>query len=384
MSSASAVSARLPRPLRVVQILPALNSGGVERGTLDLARCLAAGGHVSVVISSGGQLVPRLEAEGSGHITLPVHKKSLLSLRHVWRLRRTLHQLQPDIVHVRSRLPAWLTWLALRGLPATQRPALVSTFHGLYSVNRYSAIMGCGDRVIAISDTVQRYITSHYPQIDPGKIRLVQRGVDTTTFRPHIPPAAWQAALFERYPQLQDQRLILMPGRLSRWKGQLEFVQMLAALRAAGCFCHGVIIGAGTSATFASELEMQIRTLGLEDDITLLGHRDDIQHFYAMASLVCNLSRHPEPFGRTVIEALACGTPVLARAEGGPQEVLERCYPQGLTSSPHPAQWAKLAEQLLDSHGRVLGGHPQLDPEFTLTTQLQRTLAVYGELVGTG
>lgn len=367
------------RPLRVVQILPALNSGGVERGTLDLGRSLIAGGHSSFVISNGGRLVAQLEAEGSTHIGLPVHRKSLLSLRQVRPLRQQLLALQADIVHVRSRLPAWLTWLAWRGMPVAQRPHLVSTFHGLYSINRYSEIMGCGERVIAISSTVRDYILNNYPRIGADQIRLIHRGVDTASFYPHQPPAEWLQRLYSAYPQLQGKRLILMPGRLSRWKGQTEFLQMMAALKAAGCDCHGVIVGGAETATdpFINELQQSIDRLGIGDYLTMVGHRDDILHFYAISALVCNLSQKPEPFGRTVIEALACGTPVLARAEGGPREVLSECYPAGLSASNDPLQWAQLAAQLLDNPGQ-----PQLQPAFTLDQQLQQTLAVYQELAG--
>ena len=136
------------RRLTVVQLLPALHSGGVERSTLEIAAALVAAGHRSVVVSAGGRLVEPLLAGGSEHIALPVGRKSLLAAPGtVRRLRSELGRLRPDIVHARSRLPAWMAWFALKGLPAP-RPRFITTVHGLNSPGRYSGIMTRGERVI--------------------------------------------------------------------------------------------------------------------------------------------------------------------------------------------------------------------------------------------
>ena len=153
------------KKLTVVQILPALQSGGVERGTLEVAGALVHAGHRSIVVSAGGSLVRELVASGSEHISLPVGRKSLLTLLHV------------DILHARSRLPAWIAWLAWRGMPPQERPHFVTTVHGLYSVNRYSAIMTRGERVIAVSDTARQYILDNYSEVNPGSVVTIFRGV---------------------------------------------------------------------------------------------------------------------------------------------------------------------------------------------------------------
>ena len=149
--------------LSVLQVLPTLESGGVERGTLEIGRALVRAGHRSTVISNGGRLQAQLEAEGSRHITLPVHRKSPLSLGLIWRLRSILSSQGFDVVHPRSRMPAWLIYLAWRSLAREGRAHLVTTVHGLYTVNAYSAVMTKGERVIAISETVRDYINEHYP-----------------------------------------------------------------------------------------------------------------------------------------------------------------------------------------------------------------------------
>jgi len=168
--------------LTVLQTLPALNSGGVERGTLEIARALVAAGHRSIVVSNGGRLVDQLVREGSEHITLPVHKKSLFSLFQVRPFRRLLTDINPDIVHARSRVPAWIAWLALRKMDLATRPRFITTVHGLYSVSPYSAIMTKGERVIVVSETVRNYVLKNYPSCPPERIQLIYRGVDEAEF----------------------------------------------------------------------------------------------------------------------------------------------------------------------------------------------------------
>ncbi|HUH36362.1 MAG TPA: glycosyltransferase family 4 protein [Spongiibacteraceae bacterium] len=366
-----------PRPLKVLQILPELNAGGVERGTIDLARELVARGHRSWVVSAGGRMVESLEAQGSTHITLPVHRKSLVSLRYVRPLRRVFEALQPDIVHMRSRLPAWLTWLAWRKLDPRTRPHLVTTFHGMYSVNRYSAIMGCGETVIAISAAVRAYILDNYPRIDPARITLIHRGVDVAEFpRGYQPDAEWRAAFAAACPQTRGKRLLLMPGRLSRWKGQEDFIALMAALKARGLTdIHGLIVGGAETNKrhYEDELRAQVAQQGLADDVSFLGHRRDMRELYAASALVCNLSNRPEPFGRTVTEALSIGTPVVAYDQGGPAEVLRDCYPQGLAT---PATLADVTAQVLATASPI-----DLKAEYTLATQVEKTLQVYQGLV---
>ena len=205
--------------LTVMQVLPALHSGGVERGTLEVAGALVQAGHRSVVVSAGGRLVESLLAGGSEHIYLPVGRKSLRALLEVRRLRRMLREEQVDIVHARSRLPAWIVWLAWRGLPAAQRPRFVTTVHGLYSVNRYSAVMTRGERIIAVSDTARRYILDNYPDVDPQRVVTIHRGVDRAEFpRDYHPDTAWLDTWYAEYPLLRKRKVLTLPGRLTRLK----------------------------------------------------------------------------------------------------------------------------------------------------------------------
>ncbi|MBV0933262.1 glycosyltransferase family 4 protein [Marinobacterium weihaiense] len=364
----------LARPLKVVQLLPALESGGVERGTVEFARELVRLGHESIVISNGGRQVERLQRDGSRHIQLPIHRKSLRSLTQVRPLRRLLTELDADILHVRSRAPAWITWLAWRKMDPTTRPRLVSTFHGMYSVNAYSAIMAKAEQVIAISDCVEQYIRDNY-QVPADRITRIYRGLDPDIFS-HNPDTA---ALHAEFPQFAGKKLLLMPGRLSRWKGQLDFIEVMHRLLQKRDDCHGIILGGAEAnkASYREELEQRCRTLGLEQAITFTGHRSDIQAFYNLCDLTCHLSSKAEPFGRTVPEALATGCPVVAYDRGGASESLHAAFPAGLVPADDVDAFVARIDQLLSQPP----GNIQLPDAFYLKAQAEATLDVYYRLL---
>lgn len=359
--------------MRILQVLPALNSGGVERGTVDFAREIVKMGHESIVLSSGGRMVKDLEASGTRHITLPVHRKALASLKMVGPVRRLLEELKPDIVHVRSRLPAWIVWLAWKGMPKATRPRLISTFHGLYSVNFYSAIMAKSERVIAISQTVHDYICANY-RVNPAKLTLIHRGVDDSEFAPGEADAQWLDAFLQEYPAAKGKKIILMPGRLSRWKGQSEFLDVMSKIVAQRQDCHGIVVGGADpdKAHYVEELKQKARALKLESHVTFVGHRSDIPQFYRLADIVCHLSTKPEPFGRTLTEALACGDKVVAYDRGGATESLSACFPEGLVPPDDVDGFARKVLSLLGQARSIT-----LKPEFLLANQVDATLNVY-------
>jgi len=364
--------------LTVLQVLPALQSGGVERGTLDVARALVTAGHRSLVMSAAGRLVPRLEAEGSKHLARDIGRKSLFSLRHIWPVRQLLGSGQIDIVHVRSRLPAWIVWLAWMSLPAARRPRLVTTVHGPYTVNCYSAVMTRGERVIAISETIRDYIRAHY-QVPEGRIRLIYRGIDSTEFPyGHQPSAEWLKTWRRDHPHLFGKRLLALPARLTRWKGQEDFLALVARLVDAGEPIHGLIIG-DTQASkhdFEAELRQHLRESRLEQHITLTGHRSDLRDVMAVCDIVFSLAREPEAFGRVPVEALSLGKPVIGYDHGGVGESLRAIYPTGLVP---PGDIDALVARSLD----FLRAAPPVPPDqpFTLQRMTDATLQVYHELV---
>ncbi|MDX1757531.1 MAG: glycosyltransferase family 4 protein [Marinobacter sp.] len=360
--------------MRVLQVLPALESGGVERGTVEFAAELVKRDHESFVLSAGGPMTALLDRQGSHHISLPVHRKSPASFRLIGPVRQLLRDLQPDVVHVRSRMPAWITRLAWNGLPPQERPALVSTFHGMYSVNPYSAIMAKAEHVIAVSNCVRDYVLQHY-RVPPERLSVIQRGVDTASFRNHAPSAEWSAALYRDYPELAGKRLVLMPGRISRWKGQLLFLDAMAEMTRRHRDLHGVIVGGVEPGKhrFLRELEVHRSELGLDDKVTFLGQRSDMADLYSQATLVCHMSTKPEPFGRTVTEALAAGTPVVAFDRGGAAETLRACFPEGLVTPDHIGEFTDKAMALAQRPHH----HIELPERFRLEAQTEATLAVY-------
>lgn len=366
--------------LTVVQMLPALESGGVEKGTLEVGHYLVRHGHRSVVISAGGRLVEQLTREGSEHVAWPVGAKRFGTLRYVRKVREFLARERPDILHLRSRLPGWIGYLAWKGLPAASRPHLVTTVHGPYTPGRYSAVMVRGERVIAISDMIRAYILRNYPWVDPSIIRVIPRGVDPRAY-PHgyRPPEDWLAKWRAQYPQLVGKYVITLPGRLTRWKGQEDFIRILAGLRHRGLSVHGVLVGDAhpRKRHYAAELRALVDAAGLTNDITFTGHRADLKEIMAVSDVVLSLSTDPEAFGRVSLEALTLGVPVAAYDHGGVAEQLAAVFPQGRV----PVGDTVRAEELLAGWYVERPTVPTQNP-FTLERMLCSTLETYLELAG--
>ena len=361
--------------LSVAQLLPALDGGGVERGTLEVARELARRGHRSVVVSAGGRLVPELLGEGSEHLAWPLGVKSPLTLRWVRPLRRWLAEQRIDILHARSRLPAWVGWLAWRSMDPATRPRFVTTVHGLYSPSRYSAIMTRGERVIAVSETVRAYLQRHYPGLPAERIQVIQRGVDPAAFPyGYRPSPDWLADWRRHYPQLRDAPVLTLPGRLSRLKGHEDFIELITRLRARGLPAYGLIVGGAEPRRqrYAAGLREKARARGLSDVVLFTGYRADMREIYAISTLVLSLSAQPESFGRTVLEALSLGTPVVGYQHGGVGEILARLYPAGLTPVGDLEALTRRVTALLAAAPPVPS-----EPVFPLRRMLDETLALY-------
>jgi glycosyltransferase involved in cell wall biosynthesis len=365
--------------LKVIQILPELNAGGVERGTLEVGKYLTEQGHESIVISNGGRLVEQLEAEGSRHITLPVHKKRLSSLKQVKVLRRLFKQEQPDILHLRSRLPAWLAYLAWRKMDPLTRPRLVTTVHGFYSVNAYSRIMTKGERVICVSNSVKDYVLKNYPNVSEDRLSVIHRGVDPNEFPyGYQPPADWLAKWQADYPQLEGKYIVTLPGRITRWKGQLDFIQVIAGLKEKDIPIHGLIVGDPhpKKMDFFEELQVAIQTAELEADITLVGHRSDLREVMSVSDVVISLSTDPEAFGRVTLEALALGKPATGYAHGGVAEQLEAMLPEGKIPAGNSAAMSTRLAQWQASPV-----YPSKENTFTLERMLVSSTRVYESLI---
>lgn len=373
LMSSIAVPAKL---LTVVQLIPALHSGGAERSALEIGRALVQAGHRSVVISAGGRLVEQLQAEGSEHITLDIGRKSLSTLRRLGALRKVLREIRPDIVHARSRLPAWMGWWALKGL--VPRPHFVTTVHGLNSPGYYSAVLLRGERVIAVSQTMRDYVLSHYRWLEPGKVKVIPRGIDPWIFPyGHRPDDAWQKAFFAEFPALSGAPLLTLPGRGTRLKGHHDAIELLANLKRRGVEARLLLLGViepGREA-YVKELQQLIQLRGVTSQVVLTRPRDDIRDIYAISALILQLSNKPESFGRTVVEALSLCRPVLGYAHGGVGELLAELYPAGRVP---PGDHERLAERAAE----LLRVAPPISPlqSYRLSDMQQATLALYEEI----
>lgn len=367
------------KSLTVIQVLPALNGGGVERGTLEIGKYLVQQGHRSIVISAGGRMVEQLIKEGSEHIQADIGAKKLSTLRYVFWLRQLLLEIRPDIIHFRSRLPAWVGYLAWKSLPKASRPRLVTTFHGQHSVNRYSAIMTCGECIITVSEMMKDYILKSYPTVTAERIQVIHRGVDTRDYYPgYRPDERWLKQWFEQFPQTRDIALLTLPGRLTRRKGIEDFIEIMANLRQTGVAVHGLIVGEThpKQAHYQQELAALIAVHGLENTITFTGHRSDLQNILSISSVVLSLSKIPESFGRTATEALSMGIPVVGYAHGGIEEQLNALFPEGNVAVGDIAMASAKIKEFLSSRPDVIANHC-----FTLDNMCSKTLGVYQSLM---
>jgi len=297
--------------MRILQILPALQSGGVETGTIDIARSLKKLGHEVYVMSSGGELVKELVKAGIPHETLPVHRKSLTSLLVVKTVRNFILKERIEIVHARSRVPAWIAFLAARKTGAV----FVTTCHGYYSTHGMSRVMGWGREVIVISNVIGRHMIDDFGT-PPERIRLVYRGVDLA-----------------RYPFETKQRdrtpggkfIVANIGRLTPIKGHPHFIRAIHIAASKIPHLEAWIVGEPEKdrGKYRTELEDLVQRLGLRNEVKFLGRREDIPEILNAADVLALTTNVPEAFGRVVIEAGARGTPVVATQVGGVTEIVE-------------------------------------------------------------
>lgn len=369
--------------LSVVQMLPELESGGVERGTLEIGKYLADQNHRSFVISAGGRMVKQLEEEGSCHIKWKVGSKSPITLKYFIPLRRMLKKEKIDILHLRSRMPAWVGYVVWKSLPQKNRPVLITTFHGFYSVNSYSAIMTKGMGIIAISKSIKQHIKQAYG-VTKG-VELIFRGVDKDKFDPSA-VSEERIERFRRNWQIADDKpIIMLPGRLTRLKGQDVFIRALANLKHENF--QAVMVGdIEDNPNFASELSELITSLGLEKKVFMVGYCDDMPAALMLADIVVSASSNePEAFGRTTIEAMAMGKPVIATAHGGSLETVAPgktgwlVTPGDAGELAHALNEALLNPETMEAYG--LAGKEAVNSTFSMNSMCEKTIVYYRRLM---
>ena len=334
--------------MKVMHLLPSLSSGGVEQVVLELCQGLCARGVENVVVSAGGSMVEAVVAAGARHILRPIGKKSLFTLLQVGKLAKLLRAERPDVLHLHSRVPAWVGHLAVRRLPKTQRPVIVSSFHGFHSVNAYSGIMAKGNCVIAVSDCMRQHILDNYPETPEKSIVVIPNSVDMTLNYPgYTPPDSWRKQWLTDYPELAGKYTLCLPGRITRLKGAMHLPELLKQLHARGIPAHAVIGGdtkKGKEA-FKEEVKAALQAAGVEQHATWTGHRRDLRDVLCACDVTLSLTLQPESFGKTTLEALALGRPVAGYEHGGVGEQLSILLPEGKIPTGDIAAMAVLLEQ---------------------------------------
>ena len=305
----------------VLQVLPSLGSGGAERGTVELAGALVEAGWTSYVASGGGPLEREITRAGGKHLTLPLASKNpLVMRRNTVEMVRLIRQLGVDIVHARSRAPAWSACAAAH---ATGR-RFVTTFHNAYGARtalkrRYNSVMARGDRVIAISDFVADHAANVYG-VGRDRLRTIPRGVDLDIFDPNRVGAQRIINLACQWRLPDGMPVVMLPGRLTRWKGGLDFIAAVAKLGRRDICC--VLAGSEQRPGFRRELETAIRDNELAGVFRIVEECRDMPAAYMLADVVVSASREPEGFGRIIVEAQAMGRPVIATDHGGARETI--------------------------------------------------------------
>ncbi len=377
-----------PQPT-ILQVLPSLKSGGVERGTVEIATALHQAGWRALVASSGGPMAVQLHQAGATHIPLPLASKNPFTIwRNSRHLIRIIKEQKVDIIHARSRAPAWSAYLAAK---ATGIP-FVTTFHGVYNFktrlkHTYNSVMTKGDRVIAISAFTANHIQQFYP-IAPAKLTIIPRGADMAYFDP-------EAVSSERLIQaaaklgLPDHRpLILLPGRITRWKGH-EFLLEALRLLAKGSFTCLFMGDDKGHIDYRNELMARIRAYELQDEVIIKGNMSDMPAAYKLADVVVSASLEPEAFGRVAIEAQAMGKPLVATNIGGSCETVIDGK-TGWLIDPGNVEALAAALQValtLDAeakHTMAEYSREHIKNHFSLELMCTKTLAVYKELLAVG
>ena len=369
----------------MLQIIPSLVSGGAERGTVDLAAALVEAGWISHVASSGGALKQGVIRAGAQHLTLPLASKNPLVMRRNAKvLVRLIRQLGIDIIHARSRAPAWSAWAAAGATGCH----FVTTFHNAYGARtalkrRYNSVMARGERVIAISHFVADHAATVYG-IERERLRVIPRGVDLASFDPTRVGAQRIIDLARQWRLPDDAPVVMLPGRLTRWKGGLDFIAAIAALGRRDLCC--ILVGAAQSGRFRKELDAAIEGRGLGGLFRLVGECGDMPAAYMLADVVVSASRDPEGFGRVVVEAQAMGRPVVATDHGGARETIVPGVTGWLVPPRDPDALAaaigevlSLGAQERECLARRTIAH--VAAHFTRDAMCARTIEVYEELL---
>lgn len=369
-----------------MQIIPELGAGGAEQGCIDVAAEITASGAKSIVVSNGGNRLHELARIGAVHINLPVNSKNpLVMWNNIGRLRRLIRRHDVDIVHVRSRAPAWSAYKACKGTKAH----FMTTCHAPYNIGSeikryYNSIITRGERVIAISNMVADYLRRNY-RFDETKIRVVHNGIALEKFHPTAVTPERLITLARSWRIPDGANIVMLPARLTRWKGHHVLIEAISRLGRRDLFC--VLIGADQGRTeYRKELEETIQQKGLGGRVRIVDHCNDMPAAYMLATVVVSASTDPEGFGRVPVEAQAMGRPVIATDHGGARETIIHGQTGWLIPPGEPQALADAIQESLSlsaNQRAILAtramGH--IADHFTREQMTDKTMDVYAELL---
>ena len=374
------------RPPTVMQVLPKLVTGGVERGTVDIASAILNGGGHSIVVSAGGPMVKELKRLGINHYELPVDSKNpFIIWQNIKKLLKIAKHEQVDIIHARSRAPAWSAWWAAR----KSNVYFVTTFHGTYNHSnwfkiQYNAVMTKGDRIIAISNFIAGHIVKIYG-IPVDNIRIIPRGIDIDKYSATTVSQERRIKLASQWRLPDDKIIILLPGRLTRWKGHTVFIEAIKKVNKENIQC--LIVGSDLDREdYKHELERKIDTRGMQNLIHVVGHCDDMPAAYMITDIVVSASTDPEAFGRVMVEGQSMGRLVIASNHGGSQETILEGKTGWLFKPNDPESLAKTLELVLGltekERGKVANtARKHVLENYSKEMMCSKTLEVYNELI---
>jgi len=360
--------------LRIIQFLPELNEGGVERGVVELNREYAKKGIESFVISNGGKLESQIDLDGGKYIKFDVCSKNIFTVfSRAKKLRKIIKDINPDILHVRSRVPAWLVYIANKKLGIK----VVSTVHGFNSVGFYSSIMQKADTVICVSNSIKEYIQKNY-NTNESKITVIPRGIDLNVFNPQNIDHNFIENFKKEY-YLQNKFIVSSVGRITQLKDYETFIKAIQLVKKEKEDIIALIVGGvrRDKEDYLGSLKTLIQNLNLQENVIFTGSQSKIAEIYALSDVVVSSSKKPESFGRAVAEAIALNTPVVATNHGGVRDIITE-NENGFFFEVGDEK--KLSESILRSQELNFDGYKYISENFSLDNMLIKTIEVYKKL----
>ena len=383
-------AANRARPLTILQVVPRLEMGGVERGTLEITEAIMEAGGRALIASAGGQLAYRIGRAGGEVFHMNADSKNPATMwQNARLLARLIREEGVDVVHARSRAPAWSAYWATRisGTP------FVTTYHGTYNeeigLKRiYNSVMARGRPVIANSEFIRRLIIERH-RVPEDQIVTIPRGADIGVFAEESVGNERAIKLAEQWGLIEDPRaIVLMPGRLTRWKGGESMIDAAAQLKEMrGPDFAVLLVGDDDDSGFRDTLQKRIDANNVGDVVYLTGECQDMAAAYKLSSVVVSASIEPEAFGRVIVEAQAMSRPVIATSHGGARETVAHgesgwLYPPGdsevLAATIHQALEMDPSER---AH-MGLAGRARIHTSYTVSSMQRATLDVYEQVAG--